>query len=196
MSDAALRGSLGGFEFVFRMPTEEELQSAIATGDTKALFYKCETSHTKEELREVARKKPGIPISMGLGIFRAAGCERSSLQSIAEDEVDDQGVADALVRFAELGPLHVVRYEEPATHARITLVVREFDEAELSRALKNKTLSTKRELVRLVTVHPVGADRKLDTSEIDAKAPGLYRPIVDFLAEQAGLTDGVRLGEA
>lgn len=199
-----ISGSYLGFDYVLRMPTIAETEACRKGEEPKAsktLFHACITSPSKEEVTAACRKKGGLARSLGYALYRETGIlatepkAPSPLEVLEEHEYTD-AIAEVVLKFEHLGDLHVLRY---ARHGLdLTIVMREPTEDEHDRIIKGGvTVSKARDNIRSWTVFPTSpSDKKLDCTEIDERAPGLYIALQNYACAKAGFSNEVRLGEA
>lgn len=191
MERLLVKGEFAGCAFEMYMPSVDELDKLK---DGPSLFRKCVASPSGEELAATLARKPGLPSTMGLALLRATGLT-GPLEQLEEHELSEE-VAAAFVRFEDLGELYAIRFKSKAVAFEITIVARTPNSTELAKLEKKGGALACRDFIRGATVYPVGADRKLDCTEIDRCAPGFYVAAANLLSERAGTSLTVELGEA
>lgn len=185
--------NVGGRRLPFRMPSLDELsqqrkavrQEAKRLKGLKKLVRDCCLDQLA--LDEVLEDRSGAYVALGDAILTASGAV-GPLEVLEEHEVSEaQG--KALVECASHGKLLAVRYV-PKFGASMDLVLRTFTDRELDEYTRgSESVASCKQIAKRVV--------KLgDIDTIEAKAPGLFIAICEFLTEQTGALMEIELGEA
>lgn len=185
--------NVGGRRLPFRMPSLDDLSAQRKSVRVEAKRLKGLKKLVRDccldvaALDELLADRAGIYVSIGDAILTACGAV-GPLDVLEEDEVSEaQG--KALVEFVDHGKLVALRYQ-PKIGEPMDLVVRLFGDRELDEYTRSSdSVATCKQICKRVI--------KLgDIDTIEAKCPGLFIAICEYLTEQTGALMEIELGEA
>lgn len=184
---------VGGAKLPFRMPTIDELseQRKAARQDDRRLKAIRKLARAccndPDALAAILADRAGAYVAIGEAVLRACGMVGPI--EVLEDEDVSEAQGRALVDCAAHGKLLAARYSPPIGEP-MDLVVRCFGDRELEEYTRgSESVALCRQLCKRVL--------KLGSVEdIEARAPGLFVALCEFLTEQTGALIEVELGEA
>lgn len=180
-----------GYEVVCRTATFDELLAFERENKKddfaamRSLFRKCKESGDATDM------PAALEVSFAKVVLEQSG---SGADVRKVDEFDlPQDVADAMVKFADRGELHVLET------CGIHLLIREPRNAEMEAFWKGRDksqLSAARDLLKQVTLYATGSPADAPTKGVLEQHPGVVSGLAAAVSEIGGFTLEVEVGKA